>query len=135
MADHAFNRDRFITISSGTVTIDDTDPDHININEIAESPITVGAGNTNANTQRINSSTDDINLAAINSSTASVDGKLPSQGKAVMTASVPVVIASDQNLQVQSNNANLATEATLISVDTNTTDIATNVVAFVKLLN
>ena len=69
MADHAFNRHRFITVTGGTITIDDTDPVDMNVDEIAGVAITIDQGNSTANTQRVVIADDDTNLAAINTGT------------------------------------------------------------------
>jgi len=55
----------------------------------------------------------------------SIDGKTPAQGQALMAASVPVAIASDQSaIPVTSSGGALATEATLLLVEADTTTIA-----------
>jgi len=57
--------------------------------------------------------------------TTSIDGKTPALGQALMAASVPVAIASDQSaIPVTSGGAALATEATLLLVEADTTTIA-----------
>lgn len=65
--------------------------------------------------------------AAIDISTASLDTKLPSQGAALIAASTPVNIASDQVVAVSATALPLptgaATEATLLLVEADTTAI------------
>jgi len=64
----------------------------------------------------------DATGAAIGSDTSSIDGKTPSLGAAVIAASVPVNIASDQTVPVSAASlplpAGAATEATLSTLNT-----------------
>jgi len=69
--------------------------------------------------------TGNASLAAIDVSTVSIDTKTPAQGQALMAASVPVVIASDQStLPISAASLPLpsgaATETTLAAIDTKT---------------
>jgi len=70
-----------------------------------------------------------LNLEATQQSvladTTSIDSKTPALGQALMAASVPVAIASDQSaIPVTSSGGALATEATLLLVEADTTTIA-----------
>ena len=70
----------------------------------------------------------DATGAAIGSDTTSIDGKTPALGAAVIAASTPVNIASDQTVPVSAASlplpADAATETTLSSIDTDTSTIA-----------
>lgn len=91
-----------------------------------------GSGNVSAQTLRAALASDQLSTLATESTLSALEEKVPDQGQAIMAASLPVVIASDQSdVPISATSLPLptgaATEATLLDVKTDTDDISTAV--------
>jgi hypothetical protein len=104
-----------VSVSGSTFTSD--------IEKVAGTATAVNAGNNSAGTQRMCIATDDVNLAAIKTST----DKIPAQGQALAAGSIPVVLPAAQMTTLTPIPAitNYAEETggNLASVKTNTDKI------------